>query len=556
MRRRWWQSIRWRLALGSVLLALLTTSLLALTAMAVINYYYGADQKTRLDTYASDKAQNIESIYDSQSNKNFSTAVKSAITTSTNTSDQRPTMIVLARNGFLPIYPSLNFVSKVQPSKTAGVQIVLERSLLEVIDPSVQSSDVTTFNKALRLARHGIDTNDNFGRDSPVATPQAFAVRPIFSNGQRQGPGTAVIGILVATTRTDTVPSFVSTVAVAVFIASFIIAILAALVAILFSRTITRPLERITKASRVLASGDYDARVTTKAPGELDELAHTFNEMAVRLKKDVEELREQEVWRRELIMNITHDLATPLTAIAGLGEALVDGINQSREDYEATGSIIVRETLRLRRLVQDLHVMAKVEAGALQPKKKLLRLAAQVDEVFATLATEFERHQIEPDNAITFDLPAIEADPDMLTRVFSNLFTNALRHTPTGGKVTVEARQQDTMLLVTVTDTGEGIPEEALGRVFERFYRADSSRQSSKGGSGLGLAIVRAMIEAHGGTIWAETAPQGGARICFTLPISTHEQFPIQDLPTMPMTSKSMHPIRLTPIARETTDSI
>ena len=548
MSRRWWQSIRWRLALGSVLLALLTTSLLALTALIVINYYYGADQQARLDTFASDKALNISSIYYGQSSgkKNFSLAAKTAITTSTNTSTQQPTTIVLGKFGFLPIYPSLSFVNKVQLSKTASAQSALERSILEFIDPSVQSNDIMMFNKALKQARRGIETNDNFGRNSPVTTPQAFAVRPIFSNGQRQGPSTAVIGILVATTRTDTVPSFVSTVGIAVFIASFVITTLAALIAIIFSQTITRPLERLTKASRVLASGDYDARVTTKAPGELEELAHTFNEMAEQLKKDVEELRQQEVWRRELIMNITHDLATPLTAIAGLGEALVDGINQSREDYEATGSIIVRETLRLRRLVQDLHVMAKVEAGALQPKKSLLRLAALVDEVFAALATEFERHQIEPDNAVPFNLPIVEADPDMLMRVFSNLFTNALRHTPVGGKVTVEARQQGLLLQVSVTDTGEGIPAEALERVFERFYRADSSRQSSKGGSGLGLAIVRAMIEAHGGTIWAESTPNAGARICFTLPTSIQEQFPIQDIPTLPMTPKGIHPVRLT----------
>ncbi len=340
-------------------------------------------------------------------------------------------------------------------------------------------------------------------------------------------------------------PSFVSAVGIAVFGASFIIAMIAAIIAIIFSQTITRPLERLTKASRILASGDYNARVSTQAPGELGELAQTFNEMADQLKKDVEELRQQEVWRSELIMNITHDLATPLTAIAGLGEALVDGINQSREDYEATGSIIVRETLRLHRLVQDLHVMAKVEAGALQPKKKLLRLAALVDEVFAVQATEFERHQIEPNNAVAFNLPVVQIDSDMFIRVFSNLFTNALRHTPAGGKITVEAQQQENMLCVSVTDTGEGIPEKALARVFERFYRADSSRQSSKGGSGLGLAIVRAIVEAHGGTIWAESAPGAGARIRFTLPISAHEQFPIHELPTMPITPKNIHPVRL-----------
>src|SRR5207247_11085772 len=113
--------------------------------------------------------------------------------------------------------------------------------------------------------------------------------------------------------------------------------------------------------------------------------------MAGRLEKDVDELRKHEFWRRELIMNITHDLATPLTAIAGLGESLVDGVNQNREDYEATGRIIVRETLRLRRLVKDLHMMAKVEANAVQPQRQPVRLAALVDEVLAVLVTEFER---------------------------------------------------------------------------------------------------------------------------------------------------------------------
>jgi signal transduction histidine kinase len=259
--------------------------------------------------------------------------------------------------------------------------------------------------------------------------------------------------------------------------------------------------------------------------------------MAIQLKRDVEQLRQQEIWRRELIMNITHDLATPLTAIAGLGEALVDGINQSHEDYEATGRIIVRETLRLRRLVQDLHIMAKVEAGALQPKKKVLRLAALVDEVLAVLAPEFERHQVEPTNAISYSLTSIEADPDMLTRVLSNLCGNSLRHTPAGGMVTVEAKVQEAegRVLVAVTDTGEGIPDEALARVFERFYRTDSARQSSTGGSGLGLAIVRAIVEAHQGVVWAENVPNSGARIVFTLPLNKGSAKDSSDEATIPL---------------------
>jgi signal transduction histidine kinase len=198
-------------------------------------------------------------------------------------------------------------------------------------------------------------------------------------------------------------------------------------------------------------------------------------------------------------------------------------VNQGREDYEATGRVIVRETLRLRRLVKDLHMMAKVEAGALQPQRKAVRLAALVDEVLAVLAPEFERAEVEPQNVVPYNLPPIDADPDMLTRVLSNLCDNALRHTPRGGTVAVEAQSRDHELLVSVTDTGEGIPPEALPRVFERFFRADSSRQSATGGSGLGLAIVRAIIEAHGGTVWAENVPEAGARIAFTLPLQAGE---------------------------------
>jgi len=106
----------------------------------------------------------------------------------------------------------------------------------------------------------------------------------------------------------------------------------------------------------------------------------------------------------------------------------------------------------------------------------------------------------------------------MLTRVFSNLCDNALHYTPAGGTVTIEAEEQENMLLVSVTDSGSGIPPEALPRIFERFFRADSARQSTMGGSGLGLAIVSAILDAHGGKVWAENAAEGGARILFTLP--------------------------------------
>ena len=499
MRFRWWQSIRWRLALESMLVVLTAITLLALTAILSFAYYYGVDQSDRLNSIATDSAQQIGMNY-TLSNNLHDAAVASLpaiLVRSQRTQNQGYLVIVLNRFN-QRVYSN----TPLQRGTFAG----LPRAALGKIRLDVFK------------AHQGIATTDDLGIGG-LAALRPFEVLPIRVNGQSDG---TVIGVLIMVPRSvlaNNIPPFLTTTSQFVLIASLIVAVLAALAAILFSRTITRPLAKLTNAARVLASRDYSARVQTEAPGELGELARTFNEMATRLEYDVNELHRQELWRRELIMNITHDLATPLTAIAGLGESLVDGVNQSREDYEATGQIIVRETQRLRRLVRDLHLMAKMEAGALQPQRTPVRLATLVDEVLAALATEFERANVEPRNGIVYNLPRMQFDADMMTRVFTNLCDNALRHTPAGGTVTINAALSGKMVQVSVTDTGEGIPEEALPRVFDRFYRVDASRQKATGGTGLGLAIVRAIIEAHDGTIWAENVPTGGARFVFTLPM-------------------------------------
>ncbi len=526
MRVHWWQSIRWRLTLVSLLVVLLATALLAVTVIVAINYYYGVDLRQRLTTIANDTAQSIGVSY--TQTRTLAAAVNSVLPSTPSQSTQNQDYLVLILNMNRPpqlVYPRYGNVAR-GPTFTS--------LLVAVADPSVQGGDFTKISRAVVNARqHGVTTVDQISASGPGASPRLFVVQPIFADGQSDA---SVVGVLIVVPRSvaeNTVPPFLETVSTFVLIASGIIAAMAALVAILFSRTITRPLAKLTSTTRVLASGDYSARVTTNARSELGELANTFNEMAARLEKDVDELRKQELLRRELIMNITHDLATPLTAIAGLSESLVDGVNRNREDFEATGRIIVRETLRLRRLVKDLHLMAKVEAGAMQPQRKVLRLAAVVDEALAVLAPEFERANVEPRNNVPYNLPPVLADPDMLMRVFSNLCDNALRHTPEGGAIVIEARQQGNMLAVAITDSGEGIPAEALSRIFDRFYRADSSRQAGTGGSGLGLAIVRAIVEAHGGTIRADNAPQGGARIVFTVPVAEHA--PIWSYATAPI---------------------
>jgi signal transduction histidine kinase len=526
---RWWQSIRWRLALGSVLVTLLAMSLLTLTAILAIVYYYEGDQKAHMNELAASRAQQMGVMYTQQSALYTPVAAlrRAAIATLPqisvrNTQDQQYLMVVLDSHNRV-IYPA---TTASMPNRA------LATFLLRLVDPARQVGDYSKLHTAIVEAQGGIPASDELGKG---LFPQPFVAEPIYSDGQSSS---AVVGVLLVTPRSAierTIPPFITTAGSAILIAALIVTVIAAGAAILFSRTITRPLAQLTKATRVLASGDYETRVETKAQGEMGELAHNFNEMAAQLSRDVEELHKQELWRRELIMSITHDLATPLTAIAGLGESLVDGVNQSREDYEATGRVIVRETLRLRRLVKDLHTMAKVEAGALQPQCQPVRLAALVDQTLAALAPELERARVEPRNAIPYNLPPVQADADMLTRVFSNLCDNALRYTPAGGVVTIEARQQGGEMAVAVSDTGKGIPPEALSRIFERFFRADSARQSTMGGSGLGLAIVRAIIEAHGGRVWAENRAGGGARIIFTLPLQPAGQSPLSNATTQPL---------------------
>ena len=554
MRIHWWKSIRWHLALGSVCIVLIATLLLAITALLAVRYNYVNEQQTHLDAFANEKAQSLgtDYAYALSRMRNHNGSSSSATTTpATNT----PSVAEQQNAWRIALTRVMSTTNIQQQSDQQGSSIYILDTSEHLLYPVVMArnvdqtivrfsatdtpkADQQKLLAALQAAlKKGKETNGDFGRRLPQDTTAPFCVQPIFSDGQYAAQAKP-IGVLVATMQNSSGISFISTVGDAVLWATLVIVLLTAIIAIVFARTITRPLTKLTQASHVLASGDYSAQVSTDAPGELGDLARSFNDMATQLKSDVDEFRRQEIWRRELIMNITHDLATPLTAIAGLGEALVDGIGQSREDYEATGRIIMNETLRLRRLVQDLHVMAKVEGGALEPKKKLFRLAPLVDQAFATMITEFERHRVEPINEIPYNLALILADPDMLMRVFANLCSNALQHTPAEGSISVRAVLQASEVVISVVDTGEGIPEDALARVFERFYRADNARQSTTGGSGLGLAIVKAIIDAHGGRIWAENNPTGGACISFSLPITERDENAIEKAPTAPLISE------------------
>jgi len=276
--------------------------------------------------------------------------------------------------------------------------------------------------------------------------------------------------------------------------------------ALVLARSITGSLRRVGAASQALAAGDLSARAPSDGPREIADLAESFNSMAAGL----EQLFDA---RRELVAWASHDLRAPIASMQAMLEAIEDGL-ASAEDYLPT----LRQQVRtLSVLVADLFELARIDAGALTLELRRTPVAPLIASALQLLRPEAEARGVvlsaEVDERMEAPLAA-----DKIERVLFNLVTNALHHTPSDGTVAVRAEQRTSDLLLRIEDTGEGLTEEAPGRMFERFWRADRARSSN--GAGLGLAIARGLVEAHGGRIWAENRPQGGACISFTLPVS------------------------------------
>lgn len=287
--------------------------------------------------------------------------------------------------------------------------------------------------------------------------------------------------------------------------------IVAIALSLFFSRSVIAPVRAMSLASQRIADGRYDERVRVNGTDELAQLALYFNQMA-------EKLNQIETMRRRLIGDVSHELRTPLTAIKGSMEGLMDGVlPATNETYQQ----IHTEADRLNRLVDDLQELSRVEARAYQLDIRPADVSTLARTVTKRLAPHSESKRISLDLELAPDLPRVLADEDRAVQVLTNLTGNALQYTPEGGRITISAKRIDNEVQISVSDTGVGIPPEHLSHIFDRFYRVDKSRsRQSGGGSGIGLTIARALIEAHGGRIWAESAGDGrGSTFVFTLPV-------------------------------------
>jgi signal transduction histidine kinase len=273
---------------------------------------------------------------------------------------------------------------------------------------------------------------------------------------------------------------------------------------------IAGPVQRLAAAARRVAAGHYEERVPRDSTTELDALATSFNEMAATL-------HESEQRRLRLIGDVAHELRTPLATLDGYLEGLADGVVEADDEVWA---LLRDETGRMRRLVEEMHELSRAEAGELSLE---LTAASPIDlarRATARLAPDFTAKGLGLDATVPQELPLVRADADRAIQVLSNLLSNALRYTAPPGNVWVSAAQEGDAVRFDVRDTGIGLTPEHLPHVFERFYRVDPSRTRALGGAGVGLSIAKALTEAMGGRIWAESdGPGRGTTFSFTLPL-------------------------------------
>ncbi|MBN1305641.1 MAG: HAMP domain-containing protein [Anaerolineales bacterium] len=313
----------------------------------------------------------------------------------------------------------------------------------------------------------------------------------------------------------DLFSNYQAAVTEALSLATLAALISAVLASFFISRQVVGPVQRMMGISRRIAEGDYEERLKVSGNlqsnqlDELDQLALTFNQMADKLEKT-------ETMRRQLIGDVTHELRTPLAAIKGYMEGLMDGVLSATPE---TFQQVYSEADRLQRLVNDLQELSRVEAGAYHLNRESVSPADLIETAVRYLARQFEEKGIRLETKLNAELPNVYADKDRILQVLTNLLGNALQYTPTGGSVAVTAASVKSEIVISITDTGIGISPDHLSLIFKRFYRTDKSRARVSGGSGIGLTIAQALIKAHHGRIWAESDGEGkGSTFQFTLP--------------------------------------
>lgn len=288
----------------------------------------------------------------------------------------------------------------------------------------------------------------------------------------------------------------------------------------LMSRTITRGLGELSVGAEKIAAGNFSARVTVKSGDEVERLAAAFNNMAEKLEGAATKQKELEQARRDVVAAVSHDLRTPLASLRVMIEAINDGVvaDEATTQRYLKSAQLQAENLSL--LVDDLFELSQLDAGVMHWKVEPSSLRDLISDTLETMNVQAAEKNIKLSGWVDPSVDPVLMNSHKLQRVLYNLVQNAIRHTPADGTVFVQARkrEQDGQVQVDVIDTGEGIPESDVPRIFEQFYRGEKSRSRETGGAGLGLAIAQRIVQAHHGKIWVESKRGAGSTFSFTLP--------------------------------------
>lgn len=296
--------------------------------------------------------------------------------------------------------------------------------------------------------------------------------------------------------------------------------LISVLLSLLLAKTMVTPIQSLTKAAEKVAAGDFSETVDNPARDEIGVLTRTFNDMAGQLESNIEDLKNAEQMRREFVANVSHELRTPVTSIRSYAETLEDARGAMDPETERHFlEVIVGESDRMTKIVQDLLMLSKFDAGSIAFDFAEFSFEKSVRDVYNAQLLEAQKRGHTFELEFKGELPVIRGDRARIEQVLINMISNAIKYTHDGGKIRMTAGCSGDSVWCSVKDNGIGIPKGDIGRVFERFYRVDKARSRESGGTGLGLSIAYEIVERHSGRIGIESQKGKGTTITVTLPV-------------------------------------
>ena len=291
-------------------------------------------------------------------------------------------------------------------------------------------------------------------------------------------------------------------------ISTVITILVSALLVLISSRHITLPIKQLNKMCIDISNGNFDTQILTSGQDEIEQLATSFNDMAQNLKR-------HETLRSSFVANVSHELRSPITSIHGFAKGMLDGTIEEK-DREKYTKVIVEESTRLKKLINELLDLSQIESGQFPLHLTNFDINEQIRRIIIRYIDRMEEKGIELNASLSDDKSMVFADEDRIAQILVNLIDNAIKFTPENGTISVWTRAEEEKVLIGVSDTGIGIPKEDLDYIFERFYKSDKAH-TNKIGTGLGLSIVKKILDQHGETILVRSSPNKGTQFIFTL---------------------------------------